>query len=209
MKAPAERWVKICGVTNVADAVVAVAEGASALGLNFVPSSRRYIDPRSAREIARAVAGRAELVGVFADEPVEKMETLRTELGLDWLQLHGAEPPELVARLPRSFKALGVVSPEDVERALSYPGERVLLDAKVGSALGGTGVTFDWSLVSTGPHAARLIVAGGLHPGNVGDAIARMSPFGVDVASGVEPPNDPRRKDADKIRAFVRAARGG
>lgn len=202
------RWVKICGVTNVSDAEATLAAGATAIGLNFVSSSRRFIEPKTAHDIAAAMKGRIELVGVFADEPVHRMERLRADLGLDWLQLHGHESAEVVGGLPHAFKALGVASARDVELAFGYPGERILLDAKPhGSTLGGTGTPFDWSLIPPGVHSNRLIVAGGLTPENVAAAILALSPFGVDVASGVEMDAEPRRKDPRKLEAFVRAAR--
>lgn len=201
------RWVKICGITNLADAQACVAAGASAIGFNFVPSSRRFLEPRLARDIADAVRGHVELVGVFADESVEHLQALFSELGLDWLQLHGNEPPELVARLPRAYKAFRVGSFSDIERALGYPGQRVLLDALVEGELGGTGASFDWNLVPNGVDRARLVIAGGLTPENVATAVRVLSPFGVDVASGVELAGKPRLKIAEKILAFVRAAR--
>lgn len=207
MSALPRPWVKVCGVTCAEDAIACVSAGVDALGLNFVPSSKRFIDLEAARAIVDAVRGRVELVGVFADAPLEPVEAARRELGLDWVQLHGREPPDYVARLPRSFKAVGISSQADVERALAYPGERVLLDAKVEGALGGTGQRFDWSLVPRDEAAKRLILAGGLNAENVAALLAEVAPFGVDVASGVEQDGRPGRKDPDKVARFVRAAR--
>lgn len=207
MKPGGGPWVKVCGVTCPEDALASVRAGADAIGLNFVPSSRRYVDRRTARAIADAVRGQLELVGVFANEDEEALESARREVGLDWLQLHGAEPAELVHRLPRAFKALGIADASDVQRAAEYPGERLLLDAKVDGALGGTGLTFDWSLLRARPLTARAIVAGGLNPENVAALVELLSPFGVDVASGVEQRGDARRKDPDKLMQFVRSAR--
>lgn len=200
-------WVKICGVTCPEDAVASVRAGADAIGLNFVPSSRRFVDRLTARAVADAVRGQVELIGVFADEEPDVLEEVRREVGLDWLQLHGRESPALVSRLPRAFKALGIAGRADVERAVEFPGERILLDAKVEGALGGTGSTFDWTLLTKSGLRARAIVAGGLNPNNVADLVALLSPFGVDVASGVEQSGDARRKDPDKVARFVRAAR--
>lgn len=201
-------WVKICGVTCREDAELCVELGADAIGLNFVPSSRRYIDAETGAAIARALAGRVEVVGVFANEPFERLCALKEALALDWLQLHGDEPEALVARLPRAFKAIGVATHADVDRALAYPGDRLLLDAKVPTALGGTGTRFDWSLLAGRHLSDRVVVAGGLRPDNVGELVREVAPFGVDVASGVETATDPRRKDPAKVEAFVRAARG-
>lgn len=207
MKPRSGPWVKVCGVTCPEDALAAVRAGADAIGLNFVRSSRRYVDRRTARVIADAVRGQVELVGVFADEDEEALESARAEVGLDWLQLHGSERAELVRRLPHAFKALGIADEADVERAAEYPGERLLLDTKVDGALGGTGLTFDWRLLRARPLVARSIVAGGLNPENVGALVELLSPFGVDVASGVEQRGDARRKDPDKLIRFVRSAR--
>jgi phosphoribosylanthranilate isomerase len=201
-------WVKICGVTNLEDAELVAQAGADAIGLNFVAGTKRHVTRELGRAIAGAMRGRLELVGVFADESLETLEVARRELGLDWLQLHGSETPELVGRLPRAFKAVGIRDAADVERAFAFPGERLLLDAKVEGARGGTGVAFDWSLLDGRAGARPLIVAGGLTPQNVGAMLARLAPFGVDVASGVERSHDPRRKDPEKVAAFIACARG-
>lgn len=199
------RWVKICGITNPADAELCAAAGANAIGLNFVSSSLRRVGLDAARQIANAIRGRVELVGVFADESKERLQELQAELGLDWLQLHGAEPEALVASLPRAYKACRVGSRADLVRAFGYPGDRVLLDALVPGTLGGTGARFDWNLLDGQALPARWILAGGLTPDTVRDAIQKLRPFGVDVASGVELEGEPRRKHPEKIVAFVRA----
>lgn len=202
----AEPWVKICGVTRPEDASAALAAGASAIGLNFVPSSRRYVEPGRARAIADAVRGKLEIVGVVADLEPRALAELESEVGLDWIQLHGDERAELVQSLPRAFKAVGIATATDVERALTFPGERLLVDAKLEGTLGGTGQPFDWMLVRDAASSRRLIVAGGLTPENVAEAVRVVQPWGVDVASGVEPPGQPGRKDPEKMARFVRAA---
>jgi phosphoribosylanthranilate isomerase len=200
--------VKICGVTTALDARMCVDAGASAIGLNFVPASPRFIDEATARDIVRAVGERALVVGVVADQTLEAMRALRERVGLGCLQLHGDEPPEvLAALLPHAYKALRVACPDDVARADAYAGEHILVDARSDTALGGTGQTFDWTLVRTLASKRKLTLAGGLHDGNVGDAIRTVHPYCVDVASGVESPGSPRRKDAARVRAFVNAAR--
>lgn len=208
MSAP-EPWVKICGVTRAEDASAALFAGASAIGLNFVPSSRRYVDPSRARAIADAVRGKLEIVGVVADPDPSALAEIQSEVGLDWIQLHGDERAELVQSLPRAFKAVGIATATDVERALTFPGERLLVDAKQEGTLGGTGLRFDWMLVQAAAGSRRLIVAGGLTPENVAEAVRVVQPWGVDVASGVELPGQPGRKDAEKMARFVRAARRG
>jgi len=198
-------WVKICGVTSPGDAEMVALAGASAIGLNFVPTSPRLVSAVTAKAIARVVQGRVELVGVFANAPVAEMVNLQAELELDWIQLHGDETPETLQQCgPRAFKALRVGDATDVEAALRY-GERILVDAKVLGALGGTGHAFDWSLVEGLSGQRDLVLAGGLAPGNVGAAIRQVRPFGVDTASGVE--DAPGLKSPDKTRAFVREAR--
>src|SRR5690606_13849074 len=131
MNAP-RPWIKICGVTTPEDAELVVAAGADALGVNLVPRSKRAVDLPTAQTIAKAVRGKIELIGVVADRELEAVDALRRELGLDWLQLHGNEPPGMVARLQRAYKAIGISMPEDVTRARACPGERLLVDRKVG-----------------------------------------------------------------------------
>lgn len=201
-------WVKICGVTSVADARLVLDAGAQAIGLNFVPQSPRRIDVDEARRIVDEVTGKLEVVAVVADRDQQSLEALRRELELDWLQLHGAEPPELLtALLPAAYKAIHVRDGADVAVAERYRGDRLLVDAKVAGQLGGTGVAFDYSLVTDLARRRSVILAGGLNPATVASAVAVVQPFGVDVASGVEVSGDPRRKDPDKVREFVRAAR--
>lgn len=199
--------VKICGVTTADDAVACVDAGASSIGVNFVPSSPRRVDAARAREIARAVGARALVVGVVADLDVDAMRRLRDDAELGCLQLHGDEPPSaLLALLPHAYKALRVAAEADVARAATYAGDYVLVDAKVDGALGGTGHTFDWTLVAALAKTRKLTLAGGLTPENVGDAIRVVHPFCVDVASGVEA-GTPGVKDMARVRAFIAAAR--
>ena len=137
-----------------------------------------------------------------------ELEELRLATGIRWLQLHGAEAPEeLELLLPAAFKAVAISTVADVARAGEYGGERLLVDAKIMGELGGTGQRFDWSLAV--PLAARrdLLVAGGLTPENVADAVRTLRPFGVDVASGVELPSNRRAKDPARVRAFIAAVR--
>lgn len=201
--------VKICGVRSASSAVMCAELGASAVGVNFVASSPRRVDPEAARAIARAVhaSGRpTSVVGVVADMSVDAMRALVREAELDCLQLHGDEPPGALAPLlPHAYKAIRVATSVDVARARTYPGERLLVDAKVEGALGGTGHVFDWSLVGDLAKERRLTVAGGLTPDNVAEAIRAVRPWGVDVASGVE--RAPGDHDLARVRAFLEAVR--
>lgn len=198
-------WIKICGVTRASDAERVVALGADALGLNFVHGSKRKITLVQARPIVEAVRGQVELVAVVANPTEHELEELR-DLGVEWLQLHGDEPAARVARLlPRAFKAVAIEDAADARRAATFPGERLLVDTKVGSGSGGTGKVFDWQLVTELARTRQLILAGGLTPRNVAAAVRVLSPFGVDVASGVE--SAPGLKDAELLEAFVRAVR--
>ncbi|MCC6903508.1 MAG: phosphoribosylanthranilate isomerase [Polyangiaceae bacterium] len=201
-------WVKICGVTRLEDAEECVAAGADAVGLNFVSDSPRRVEPDMARAIVAHLHGRLEVVGVVANLEAGRAEELRREIGLDVLQLHGDESPELLARLlPAAFKAIRIGSAADVELAQRYGGERLLLDARAEGALGGTGRQIDLSLVRGLVGTRRIILAGGLRPENVAEAVRQVKPWGVDVASGVEEPGRPGLKVESAVRAFVQAAR--
>jgi len=200
--------VKVCGVTSIEDALACIEAGVDAIGLNFVRESPRYVDRATGREIARAIGTRALSVGVTAGLSVESARTLRDELGLGCLQLHGDESPETVeALLPHAYKAVRIGDADDVARADRFPGEYVLVDAKVAGVLGGTGIRVDPALVAPLARRRKLTLAGGLEPDNVAEAIAAVGPWAVDVASGVEVKGNPRSKDVGAIRAFVAAVR--
>jgi len=198
--------IKVCGVTTAGDADACAALGVDWIGLNFVPGSPRCIGVETALAIRDAVRGRSLLVGVVAGRGEAELVALRSAAGLDRLQLHGDEPPELVARLaPSGFKAIRVGSAEDAADASRYAG-LLLVDAKVEGALGGTGRTVDFALVAPLARARPVLLAGGLRPGNVAEAVRAVAPWGVDVASGVE--RAPGVKDLDAVAAFVANARG-
>ncbi len=198
-------WIKICGVTSVEDACAVAEAGADAIGLNFAPESPRLLGLDRAREIVRAVGSRVEWVGVFVDAEPDFLRRAQDLVGLDWLQLHGSESrADVQAWGGRAFKALRIGEARDVDVALGYPGDRLLVDAKVSGAKGGTGETFDWSLLAP-LSQRRVVLAGGLKPENVAEAIRLVKPFGIDTASGVE--SVPGRKDHARVLAFVRRAR--
>jgi phosphoribosylanthranilate isomerase len=198
--------VKICGITSAEQAAECAALGVDAVGVNFVSSSPRRVDEATARTVVGAAGGRTLVVAVVAGMSVDEMRALVARTGVGCLQLHGDEPPEVVAALlPHAYKAVRVAAPEDVAIAESMPGPYVLVDARIDGVLGGTGQAFDWGLVVGLATRRRLVLAGGLTPNNVAAAVRRVQPWCVDVASGVE--SAPGIKDMAKVRAFVEAAR--
>jgi phosphoribosylanthranilate isomerase len=198
--------VKICGVTNVADARAALASGADAIGLNFYSKSPRAVTVDGAREIVQGLPGEVCLVGVFVNEARARVAQIAGELGLSAVQFHGAESPEdcLGWGELKVIKALPAEGREDlVGLAARYSQAYLLVDAP-SAAHGGSGCTFDWSWAATLPRE-RLVVAGGLTAANVADAVRALRPLAVDVASGVEV--SPGRKDHGKLEAFIGAAK--
>jgi phosphoribosylanthranilate isomerase len=193
--------VKICGITNRGDALAAVDGGASALGFNFYPPSPRYIAPEPAQAILAALPPGVLKVGVFANQAAASVASLASQLGLDIVQIHG-ESPEIPAGL-RVWRALPVAVGFDVASLDELGAEAFLLDAPSGSAYGGTGRSFDWSLA----RGARrpVILAGGLDETNVRRAIEEASPWGVDACSRLE--SAPGRKDHQRMAQFLKAAR--
>ena len=203
--------VKICGITSLEDARVAVDAGADAVGFVLWPGSPRYVSRETARDIAAALPPFVSRVGVFVDPTSDELRDAAEEIGLDVLQLHGNEDLDTLAPLPRRvLKAVRVGPGFDPEEALRHEGRvaGVLLDAKAEGGLpGGTGRTFDWSLVrGVRLRGSYVVLAGGLTPENVAGAVKLVRPDAVDVSSGVE--SSPGRKDPRKIRAFISAARG-
>ena len=198
--------VKVCGVTSVSDARMCVEAGVDAVGLNFWAGSARHCDPEVARAIVRELKGQTLFVGVFVDASFEEIDALRTSVGLDCIQLHGDEPPELLTKfLPHAYKALRVRGPDVDAEVARYPGEHVLLDAYVKGMPGGTGAVFDWKLAQRVAQTRKLTLAGGLTPANVRAAVEAVRPYCVDTASGVE--SAPGVKDPAQVRAFVAGAR--
>lgn len=202
-------FVKICGITSPEDARLAAEAGADAVGLVFWPGSPRHVDVETARRIGEALPPFVVRVGVFVDAPREELVRTAEEARLDLLQLHGGEPPEAFADLPRrGLKAVRVGSGFAPQEALRYEGRAagLLLDTHRAGLPGGTGETFDWSLVrEVRKRAVFVVLAGGLRPDNVAEALKAVGPDGVDVSSGVEKALG--RKDAAKVRSFVEAVR--
>ncbi len=183
-------------------------EGADAIGLNFVSGTPRCISTHEARAITDAISGSVPIVGVVANRDRDAMRALLSDARLDALQLHGDESVELVRAMQHlAYKAVRIATRDDVALAKTFPGEDLLVDAKVDGLLGGSGHAFDWSLVADLAKERRITLAGGLTPGNVQNAISAISPYRVDVASGVEIAGNPRKKDVSRVRAFVAAVR--
>jgi phosphoribosylanthranilate isomerase len=197
--------VKICGVTTVADAVTAVDLGADAVGLNFYHGSPRCLSVAAAQAIRAALPATTCVVGVFVNALREQMAATAAAVGLSALQLHGDEPPEACVGWGDLvvIKALRPDGTDLAIRAAEYRVRYVLLDAP-SAGYGGSGRTFDWGIAAAIPRQ-RLVLAGGLTPDNVADAVRRLGPAAVDVASGVEA--TPGRKDHEKVKAFIDAAK--
>jgi phosphoribosylanthranilate isomerase len=206
--------VKICGITNLEDAELAHSLGAWALGMIFYEPSPRRCSLEAAATISAKLRRRVELCGVFVNAPAAEVVASAEELGLSLLQLHGDEGPSLCAELGRRtgarvIKAIQVSGPGDVREIERFHIDFHMLDAAprsrgVAAARGGTGESFDWGLLAARRSRTPLILSGGLHAANVAEAIARVRPWAVDVASGTE--SAPGHKDPEKLRAFFAAA---
>jgi phosphoribosylanthranilate isomerase len=195
--------VKICGICDAGAARAAAAAGADLIGFHFC-SSLRLITPEDALTIAEGLDRRPQLVGVFIDQDAEEVRQIADFVGLDWVQLHGAEEPSFAAPRPviKALKVRGGAVPDSG----AWP-DPLLLDSWSPDQRGGTGKAWDWAAAEELIRTRHVIVAGGLNPGNVGTVVARHHPHGVDVSSGVE--SAPRVKDPELIRAFMEAARAG
>jgi phosphoribosylanthranilate isomerase len=200
--------VKICGVTNPEDARDAVLLGADAIGLNFYPKSARAVEASAAAEIIDSLPALISVVGVFVDRPdPQELEDFASSVGLDAVQLHGAESPDYCSMIQRVkvIKAVRVDADFRVESLRSYGDRTFLLDAATAKGFGGTGTVFDWSRAYGANAFGTIVIAGGLTPDNVGRAVSTLHPFAVDVSGGVE--SGPRKKDYDKMRRFIEAVR--
>ncbi len=198
-------FVKICGITNEEDALMAVALGADAVGFIFAPSPRQ-VTVGNVRDIVRRLPPEILTVGVFRDQSPQFVIDSVQEAGLRAAQLHGHETPADAAEIRPYVQALIVAFPAGdpgLQHVDEYGADAVLLD----SPAPGSGQVFDWSLAEGAPSNRRLILAGGLNSGNVAAGIAEVRPWGVDVASGVEVDGQPGRKDPQKVLEFIRNAR--
>ncbi len=199
--------VKICGITNVDDALAAIDAGADALGFMFYEPSPRFVMPAQAQTICRQLPPFVAKVGVFVDAPEEFVRAIATDCGLDALQFHGKETAAFCGRFPwKTIKAFRMRDAESLAALREYAAQTWLLDAFVPGQKGGTGERFNWDLaVAASQFGGRIILAGGLSALNVFEACRKVRPFAVDVSSGVE--SAPGKKDAKKMRNFIQEAR--
>jgi phosphoribosylanthranilate isomerase len=199
--------VKICGVTNVADALAVAEAGADMIGLNFYGQSPRHITHEKSAEISRALPPFVQRVGVFVNPAEELVMRAIAESGLNMLQFHGDEPSDFCTQFGlMSMKAIRVRDEASLQALADFQTDAFLLDAHSPGGRGGTGEKFNWELaVEAQKFGKPIFLAGGLTPENVGEAVRKVRPFAVDVSSGVE--SAPGKKDAAKVRAFIQSVR--
>jgi phosphoribosylanthranilate isomerase len=195
--------VKICGITNIDDALYAAELGADALGFIFVKSSPRHISPGAARKIIQALPPFVVPVGVVADMPYNDILEIIDQTSIGCVQLHGDETPKQIVKYPvpvyKSFRVDSSFNPEILRR---YKGSAYLLDTKISGELGGTGQTFNWEIAVKAKEYGRIILAGGLTPENIIEAVRIVQPYAVDVNSGVE--ECPGKKDRNKMKLLFK-----
>ena len=191
--------VKICGITNLADAKAAIAAGADYIGFIFYPKSPRAVTLKQAVEIIIKLKAPVKKVGVFVNASSTEINNTAFLCGLDIIQLHGEEPAELAEQLgsKRVWKAFNITSTEDIVKAAKYPAAAIVVDTATAGLRGGTGKPCDWLLAAQAAQKFTTILAGGINPQNIYEAIATVKPFCIDVASGVEA--RPGIKDHEKI----------
>ena len=199
--------VKICGIKNLNDAIFATDCGTDAIGFVFAKSIRK-ISKEKARAIVRKLPPFVTTVGLFVNETAENIEAARRFCGLDAIQLHGNEPPDIISKLKniKTIKAFRIQNEKDISPIKKYKPNAILLDGYSENKMGGTGTTFDWKIVKKLKTSIPIIVAGGLTHLNVSQAIKIVNPYGVDVSSGVE--TKPGQKDKRLIRKFIDTVKG-
>ena len=204
-------FIKICGITNIDDALAAVTSGADALGFNFYRPSPRYVTPQTAREIIAKLPMSVLTVGVFVNEDSPKsVLNIANEAGITALQLHGDESPDYCRELARDryvIKSLAVANDFDLQTVADYEVEAIMLDTKHFALRGGTGQVFDWSIArEVNSVVPKLFLAGGLSPDNIEEAISTVRPYAVDACSALE--DTPGTKNHERMRAFIDTVRG-
>jgi len=204
------KFVKICGITRLEDAEAAVACGADAIGFVFWPKSPRYVDVARARDIVTSLSQDVTTVGVFVNQPADEVNRVATEVGLGLVQLHGDENGDYVRSIERAVIKAVPFSAEAWTGPVAFAdwllNVRILLDVHDPVRRGGTGRTIDWTRAGEYAKELDVILAGGLTPENVGEAIARVRPYGIDVSSGVE--SAPGIKDHARLKALFEAVHG-
>ena len=199
--------VKICGMTRLEDILLAVKEGADAVGFIFYKKSPRCVSAKAVKSIVAALPPFIETVGVFVNESADRINRIADSCKLSAVQLHGNESPAFCKKIHRKvIKAVRVKGKDSFDGLSSYKVSAFLLDAYSDQQQGGTGETFDWRLVGEGKKYGPVILAGGLDQSNVAHAIQKVKPYGVDVCSGVE--KIPGIKDPTKLKAFIKAVKG-
>jgi len=200
--------VKICGITNLADAKAAIKAGADLLGFVFADSPRR-ITPDAASKIINQLSGSVLRVGLFVNEKPEKIDEVLNICNLDFLQFHGHENPDFCEGFRQKaeiIKAFKIKNKKSIDELKNFKVDAYLLDAYVKGKSGGTGKSFDWKLAIEAKAIANpIILSGGLNPDNVADAVKKVAPYAVDVSSGVE--SAPGKKDLDLMRRFIKNAK--
>ena len=192
--------VKICGITNYDDAMTSIELGADALGFNFYKKSPRYINPSQAKSLIESLPPLVSMVGIFVDEfSPERVANIAHGVGVGSVQLHGSEGPEYAKKISgvRVFKAFPIDDKFNIESISNFPANAFFLDTKDKLLKGGTGKSFDWTIALEIKKKGRIILAGGLNPENVFEAIHKVQPYGVDVCSGIE--SEPGKKDRKKL----------
>ena len=200
--------VKICGMTQLKDALFAVEQGVDAVGFIFYKKSPRAVTMKTVREIITKLPPLVDTVGVFVNESAERLNKIADYCGLDLVQLHGEESPAFCRKIRRRvIKAFRVKDLQSIKQLSKFPVSGFLLDTFSDNLHGGTGKTFDWNLALTAKKIGPVILAGGLTPSNIRQAVRRVRPYGVDVCSGVEKSSG--IKDLEKVRAFLKNIRSG
>ena len=200
--------VKVCGMTSLKDALVAVEGGADAVGFIFYKKSPRSVTMKTVREIVLELPPFVDTVGVFVDETAEQVNKIADYCNLDIIQLHGNESPTFCKKIRRKvIKAFRIKDMQSVKKISNFQVSGFLLDTFSENLHGGTGKVFDWNLALPAKKFGPVIMAGGLTPNNVQQAVRQIRPYGVDVCSGVE--SEPGIKDHKKVRAFLKNANAG
>jgi len=190
------------------DAMLACELGADALGFIFYRKSKRYIDPEAARSIVSNLPPFVTIVGVFVNHPLDEIIAIKDKTGIDTVQLHGDETPEFCSLIPlKVIKAIRVEDDLDEDRVAQYPVQAILFDTYSDVEYGGTGKSFNWNILKDISYKGNIILSGGLSAGNVAEALRVVTPYAVDVNSGVE--SSPGKKDHMKLRKFIEAVKNG